>query len=266
MIRVEDSHRVRLVTLDRPDALNAFNEALYDAVADALAAAAADPGVAVAVLTGAGRAFCAGTDVPEMAARVAGTLAPGRHGFPGLVDRLAAFPKPLLLAVNGIGVGIGATMLGFADLALMSTEARLRCPFTRLAVAPEAASSYTFPQLVGRQHASWALLSSEWLSAQECLAMGLVWKLCAPAELLPETLRCARVLAAKPIASLVETKAAIVAASRDAIAAARRREDAAFQRLLGSPANLEAFRAFAEKREPDFAAVDAREASVRAEG
>jgi enoyl-CoA hydratase/carnithine racemase len=260
MIRIEDSDRIRLVTFDRPEALNAFNEALYDAATEALMAAAADPGVAVAVLTGAGRAFSAGTDLPEMAARVAGKLAAGRHGFPGLVDQLESFPKPLLLAVNGIGVGIGATMLGFADLVFMSTAAKLRCPFTRLAVAPEAASSFTFPLLAGRQHASWALLSSEWLSAEQCLAMGLAWKLCAPEELLPEALRHARVLAAKPISSLVESKAAIVAAWRDAIAAARAREDAAFQRLLGAPANLEAFAAFAEKRDPDFAAVDARQA------
>jgi len=260
MIRIEDGDRIRVLTLDRPEALNAFNEALYDAASEALRAAAADPGVAVAVLTGAGRAFSAGTDVPEMAARVAGRLVPGQHGFRGLVDQLAGFPKPLLLAVNGIGVGVGATMLGFADLVLMSTTAKLRCPFTRLAVAPEAASSFTFPLLAGRQNAIWALLSSEWLSAEQCLAMGLAWKLCTPDELMPETLRHARVLAAKPIASLVESKAAIVAGWRDAIAAARMREDAAFQRLLGAPANLEAFAAFAEKREPDFAAIDARAA------
>ena len=260
MIRIEDTDRIRIVTFDRPEALNAFNEALYDATSEALIAAAADPRVAVAVLTGAGRAFSAGTDVPEMAARVAGKLAVGRHGFPGLVDQLASFPKPLLLAINGIGVGIGATMLGFADLAFMSTTAKLRCPFTRLAVAPEAASSFTFAQLAGRQNASWALLSSEWLTAEHCLEMGLVWRLCAPEELLPETLRHARVLAAKPISSLVESKAAIVAAWRDAIAASRQREDAAFARLLGAPANLEAFAAFAEKRDPDFAAIDARAA------
>ena len=71
------------------------------------------------------------------------------HGFPGLVDQLASFPKPLICAVNGMALGIGATMLGLADLVFMSTEARIRCPFTALAVAPEAASSFTFPSAHG---------------------------------------------------------------------------------------------------------------------
>ena len=258
MIRIEDTDRVRVVRFDRPEALNAFNEALYDATTEALIEAEADRGVAVVVLTGVGRAFSAGTDLLEMAQRTTGPFTPGKHGFAGLVDRLAGFEKPLLCAVNGIGLGIGATMLGFADLAFMASDARLKCPFTSLAVAPEAASSFTFPRLLGRQNATWALMSSEWLDAEECLAMGLVWKVVPPDRLLPETLRHARVLAAKPISSLVETKRTIVAAWQAEIAAARAREDAAYTRLLGAPANVEALRAFAEKRAPDFAALDAQ--------
>jgi enoyl-CoA hydratase/carnithine racemase len=258
MLRIEDADRVRVVTLDRPAALNAFNEALYDATTDALIEAAADRRVAVVVLTGAGRAFCAGTDLLEMAQRTSGPFTPGRHGFAGLIDRLAGFEKPFLCAVNGIGLGIGATILGFADLAFMASDAKLKCPFTSLAVAPEAASSFTLPRLLGRQNASWALLSSEWLSAEECLAMGLVWKVVPPAELLPATLRHARVLASKPIDSLVETKRTIVSAWQAEIAAARERENAAYSRLLGTPASVEALRAFAEKRAPDFAAIDAQ--------
>ena len=154
MLRVEDTGRVRVLTLDRPEALNAFNEALYDAVTDALIEAQADDGVAVVVLTGEGRAFSAGTDLLEMAARMSDPdFVPGRHGFPGLIDHLVAFDKPLICAVNGLGLGIGATILGLVDLAFMSTEARLKCPFTSLGVAPEAASSVTFPRLMGRQAA-----------------------------------------------------------------------------------------------------------------
>ncbi|MCU0310082.1 MAG: enoyl-CoA hydratase-related protein [Acidimicrobiales bacterium] len=257
MLQIHDTDRVRVLTLDRPEARNAFNEALYDATTDALIDAAADRTVAVVVITGSEGAFSAGTDLLEMAARMGDGFVPGRHGFPGMIDRLAEFPKPLLLAVNGLGLGIGATIVGFADLVFMSTEARLKCPFTSLAVAPEAASSFTFPRLLGRQAATWALLSSEWLSAEECHEMGLAWKLCEPDELMEVTLRHARVLAAKPIDSLVISKAAIVAPFRAEIEAARAREDAAFGELMGAPANLEALAAFAEKREPDFAAIDA---------
>ncbi len=253
MLLVENDRRVRTLTLNRPDALNAFNEALYDATAIALREAAEDHTVAVVVLTGSGRAFSAGTDLLEMAAR--GTdpaFVPGQYGFAGMIDTLIEFPKPLLLAVNGIGLGIGTTIVGFADLVFMSTSARLKCPFTDLAVAPEAASSYTFPRQVGWQNAFWALLSSDWIGAAEAKEMGLVWKVCEPDDLMAETMRHALHLAAKPISSLVESKAAMKAPFRAEIDAARLRENAAFQKLMAGPANKEALAAFAEKRTPDF--------------
>ena len=172
-LQIDDENRVRTLTLNRPEALNAFNEALYDATAEALFAAADDPEVAVVLLTGTGRGFSAGTDLAEMQARITDPdFTPGKYGFPGLIDALSAFPKPLICAVNGVGVGIGATILGYADLAFMSSTARLKCPFTSLGVAPEAASSYLLPQLVGRQNAAWLLMSSEWIDAARGAADG----------------------------------------------------------------------------------------------
>ena len=183
MLQIDDENRVRTLTLNRPEALNAFNEALYDATAEALLAAADDPEVAVVLLTGTGRGFSAGTDLAEMQARITDpNFTTGKHSFPGLIDALSAFPKPLICAVNGVGVGIGATILGYADLVFMSSTARLKCPFTSLGVAPEAASSYLLPQLVGRQNAAWLLMSSEWVEADEALRMGLVWRECDPEE------------------------------------------------------------------------------------
>ncbi|OOK73782.1 enoyl-CoA hydratase/isomerase family protein [Mycobacterium kansasii] len=146
---IDDEHRVRTLTLNRPEALNAFNEALYDATTQALLDAAEDPAVSVVLLTGSGRGFSAGTDLAEMQARITDPrFEEGRYGFRGLIEALAGFPKPLICAVNGVGVGIGTTILGYADLAFMSATARLKCPFTSLGVAPEAASSYLLPQLV----------------------------------------------------------------------------------------------------------------------
>ena len=229
VLEITDVDRIRTITLNRPDALNAFNEALYDATTDALIDAAADN---------------------------TGGVESGRHGFPGLVDNLVDFPKPLICAVNGMALGIGATMLALSDLVFMSSEARVRCPFTALAVAPEAASSYTFPALIGRHNATWALMSSEWLSAQECLEMGITWKVCEPDALMEETMKHARVLASKSISSLVESKKTIMAAIKPQIDAARDRENAAFAYLMGRPANMEAMVALAERRQPDFAAID----------
>lgn len=257
VLLVEDEGRVRTLILNRPSALNAFNEALYDATAEALLDAAADPGTAVVLLTGTGRAFCAGTDLLEMHRLATDPgFDRGKHGFPGLIDALVNFPKPLLIAVNGLGVGIGATILGFADVALMADDARLKCPFTSLGVAPEAASSYLLPRLAGRQAAAWMLLSSEWIGAEEARAMGLVAEVCPAADLLDTARARAAVLASRPISSLVAVKSAITAPLRAGIDAARERENAAFAALMGGPANLEALAAFAEGREPDFTAVD----------
>jgi enoyl-CoA hydratase/carnithine racemase len=257
VIRVEDTGRVRVLTLDRPQARNALDEEHYDAAAEALIAADAHPDVAVVVFTGGGSVFCAGTDVHEMAARVADPegFAAGQYGFAGLLAQLTAFRKPFICAVNGLAVGIGATILGFADLVLMSTEARLRFPFTRLGVTPEAASSFLLPRLIGYQAAAWALMSAEWIPAAECLELGIALQLCAPEDLLPETMRRAQVLAAAPISSLIATKELMLAPITADVTAARSREDAAFGRLLGQPANIEAMTAFAQKREPDFTRI-----------
>jgi enoyl-CoA hydratase/carnithine racemase len=248
-LQIDDHSKVRTLTFNRPDALNAFNEALYDATAEALLAAADDPEVAVVLLTGAGRAFCAGTDLTEMQARVTDPhFVPGKYGFTGLIDALSRFPKPLICAVNGLGVGIGATILGYADLAFMSSTARLKCPFTSLGVAPEAASSYLLPQLVGRQNAAWLLMSSEWVDAQEALRMGLVWKVCEPSDLLAEARRHAEILAARPISSLMAVKNTIIEPIRAEIAAASARENAYFAQLLGKQANTEALAEFTAGR------------------
>jgi enoyl-CoA hydratase/carnithine racemase len=249
VLQIDDENRVRTLTLNRPDALNAFNEALYEATAEALQQAAADPGVAVVLLTGAGRAFSAGNDLKEMQARITDPeMANQGSHFTTMIDALARFPKPLICAVNGVGVGIGTTILGYADLAFMSSTARLKCPFTSLGVAPEAASSYLLPQLIGRQNAAWLLLSSEWVSAQEALAMGLVWKVSEPDELLREARRHAEILAARSIPSLIAVKQSIAEPTLPHIAAATERENAHFAELLGGQANAAALADFTAKR------------------
>jgi enoyl-CoA hydratase/carnithine racemase len=271
MLRVEDHGRVRLITLDRPEALNAFNTALYDAAADALAAAALDDDIAVVVITGAGRAFSAGQDLLEMAdlamrfgeggtddiddTEAGDALA---SGFPHFLDELQSFPKPLMAAVNGLGLGIGFTMLAHCDLVFMAQGARLKTPFTSLGVSPEAASSYLFPLRMGWQAAAKVLFTSDWISADEAVELGIVGQVCAPGTLMSDTLALAERIAAMPISSLVTTKRLMLDAQLPLIQRARAREEAAFVTVMGGPANLEALTAFAEKRKPDFAGVDDR--------
>ena len=251
LVLIDDANGVRTLTLNRPKALNAFNEALYDATTVALRAADEDPTVAVILLTGTGRAFSAGNDLVEMQARITDPeFQSGQFGFPGMIETLTALRKPLILAVNGLGVGIGATILGYADLVFMSASARLKCPFTSLGVAPEAASSYLLPQLVGRQNAAWMLLSSEWVDAAEAQRMGFVWKVCEPDALLADAHRHAEILASRSIPSLIAVKQTMVEPTRHEITAAAAREYAQFAELLGGAANADALAAFADRRDP----------------
>ena len=172
-VTITDHAKVRTLTFNRPESLNAFNEAMCDAVTVALLDAAADPEVSVVLITGAGRAFSAGVDLNEFTVRATDpdSFTPGEYGFSGLIDALIDFPKPLICAVNGVGVGIGTTILGFADLAFMSSTARLKCPFSSLGVPPEASSSYLLPTLIGRQNAAWVLI---WCTLPRRVSPGIV--------------------------------------------------------------------------------------------
>ena len=248
ILQIADEQRVRTLTLNRPEVLNAFNDELYLATATALNEAAADPDVAVVLLTGEGRAFSAGNDLNEMQRRITDPdfNEQGSH-FTSMISALADFPKPLICAVNGVGVGIGTTILGYADLAFMSSTARLKTPFTSLGVAPEAASSYLLPRLIGRQNAAWLLLSSEWVGADEARAMGLVWKVCEPDDLLAEARRHAEILASRPISSLMAVKQTMTAPTREGIDAATARENEHFAVLMGAAANAEALADFTGK-------------------
>jgi enoyl-CoA hydratase/carnithine racemase len=257
MLLVDDRERVRLLTLDRPAALNAFDDDLYDAACAALVAAADDPDVAVVVITGAGRAFSAGQDLGELGNPRRHDDGK-RHGFAPFIETVEAFPKPLIAAVNGIGVGIGLTLLPHCDLVLMAEDARLRAPFASLGVTVEAGNSYLLPATVGPQAAAHLLYTAAWLDAGQCVDIGLAWKSCPPERLLDQTMEVASEIAAMPIPSLIATKRLLVASRIDAIQAARARENAAFAELVGGPANREAIAAFREKRKPDFTRLDER--------
>jgi enoyl-CoA hydratase/carnithine racemase len=214
-------------------------------------AATTDDSVRVLVLTGAGRAFSAGADLTEMGRRT-----PARHGLVGLLDAIIDLPKPFLIAVNGLGVGIGATITGLADMVFIAEGARLRCPFSALGLTAEAASTVTFPRLLGHQRAMWFLLSSEWLDARQCVEAGLALEVCPGDTVLDRTLEHAAILARLPLASLIATKDLVVGPQREQLKATQRAENAVLARLVGGPANREAVTAFREKRQPDFSALD----------
>jgi enoyl-CoA hydratase/carnithine racemase len=247
----ELSGGVLLLTLNRPRQRNAFNDEMYDALRDALAGAQEDDDVRVVVVTGSAGAFSAGQDLGEMASPPPRTDGEP-HGFSSFMDRLCIFDKPLLAAVNGVGVGIGLTLLLHCDVVYMAEGARIRAPFVTLGVVPEAASSYLLPLLLGPRKAVDVLYTAEWIDAPRAVELGISNRVCAADALLPAILERAAALAKMPPEALRHTKRLLLATREDGIRAARRREDAAFRVRVGSPENREAIRAFFEKREPDF--------------
>lgn len=251
MLRSDDVGRVRLLTFDRPEALNAFDDDLYDAVRAALADASASPDVAVVVITGEGRAFSAGQDLGELESPRRHEDG-ARHGFLPFIEALEAFPKPLVAAVNGIGVGIGLTMLPHCDLVLIADEARLRAPFVSLGVTAEAGSTHLLPATIGWQETAHLLYTASWIDAAQAVELGIAWRSAPRERLLAEALEVAGEIAAMPIASLVGTKKLLLDARLGAVHAARERENVTFARLARGPANREAITAFRERRKPDF--------------
>ena len=244
---VDDADGVRLITFNRPEKLNAFDSALYSAAGGALEDALARDDIKCVVLTGNGRAFSAGQDLAEMAALSTSTDSGAvGHGFRQFIDTAAAFEKPLLAAVNGLGVGIGMTVLLHCDLALIADTAKLRAPFVPLGVVPEAAGSYLMPVVMGNQRASLALYTGDWISAEEAVAADLALRVVPAPQLLDETLAIARRIAVHPLAALVESKKLVVASRIDAVRAARAREDATFAYMVGAAANASALGAFLE--------------------
>jgi enoyl-CoA hydratase/carnithine racemase len=245
-LRVEDGDRVRVITFARPAVLNAFDTELYDALADALADGAGDDGIGAVVITGEGRAFSAGADLAEMADLGAGrSPRPGPdRGFPRVLRLLQAYPKPILAAVNGLGVGFGFTVLAHCDIVFVARSARMRAPFVHLGVAPEAASSYLFPLRMGWQRAAHVLFTGDWVSAEELVAGGLALAVCDDDAVVAETLALARRIAAGALPSIVATKQLMVAARGDAIQRALDREGQAFAGLLGHGANAAALDEF----------------------
>jgi enoyl-CoA hydratase/carnithine racemase len=246
-LREETRDGVRTLVFDRPEARNAFNAQQYRLLKQALDRAAGDDSIKVVILTGEGEAFTAGQDLAEMAQPAAGASG-GEHPFGACLDRVISFDKPLLAAVNGVGVGLGLTILLHCDVVYIAKGARLRVPFVSLGVVPEAASSYLLPLRVGHQAAAEILFTADWIRSERAVEIGLAAREFPREQLLPEMHALAARIAQHPLGSLRHTKRLVRACDADAIRAARAREDQAFRERIGSPENLEAIRSFFAKR------------------
>ncbi|HWP10325.1 MAG TPA: enoyl-CoA hydratase [Ramlibacter sp.] len=240
---------VLTITLNRLERKNSITFAMYSGMADALAAADADPGIRVAVIQGHETVFSAGNDIGDfLNGPPAGADSPAFHFLRGI----ATFAKPLLAAVCGPAVGIGTTMLFHCDLVYAGDNAAFSMPFVNLGLCPEAASSLLAPQMLGYHRAAEALLLGEPFMAEAALEVGLVNRIVPPTEANAIAQAAAQKLAAKPIGSLIETKRLMKKSQQQLVLQQMADEGQSFSRLLREPAAREAFRAFLDKRTPDF--------------
>nr|WP_315463779.1 enoyl-CoA hydratase [uncultured Rhodoferax sp.] len=243
---------ITTITLNRVEKKNSFTQAMYAACADALDAARDDAAVRVVVFQGDATVFSAGNDIADFLG-----APPKAQDAPvfRFLRALAAFPKPIVAAVCGPAVGIGTTMLFHCDLVYAGDNAAFSMPFVNLGLCPEAGSSLLVPQMMGYHRAAEALLMGEPFMAEAALEVGLANRVVPPTEANAVAQAQARKLAAKPIASLIETKRLLKKGQLAEVLARIDEEAVSFGRMLGEPSAKEAFMAFMEKRKPDFTKV-----------
>ena len=243
---------VLTLTINRVDKKNSFTPAMYAAMAHGLEQAKADPAIRVTVIQGDVTVFSAGNDIGDFLQRKPSTQESPVFQF---LRAIASHPKPIIAAVCGPAVGIGTTLLFHCDLVYAGDNAAFSMPFVNLGLCPEAASSLLVPQMMGYHRAAEALLLGEPFMAEAAMEVGLVNRIVPPTEVNGMAQAQARKLAAKPLASLVETKRLMKKGQMAQVLAQMSEEGDSFARLLQEPAAKEAFTAFLEKRKPDFSKV-----------
>jgi 2-(1,2-epoxy-1,2-dihydrophenyl)acetyl-CoA isomerase len=255
-ILVEQRGAVTVLTLNRPERLNAFNEAQHRALAKALSEAATSVSCRAIVLTGVGRAFCAGQDLSDRV-RKDGDPPPDLGAtletfYNPLIRALRACPKPVIAAVNGVAAGAGANLALACDLVLAAKSAKFIQSFARIGLVPDCGGTWMLPRLVGEARAKAMTLLGLPVSAEEAERIGMIHRAVDDIALMDDAMALAMQLAAAPTRGLAEIKRLIQSAPDTTLDAQLDAERDA-QRLLGrSNDYAEGVRAFTEKREARF--------------
>lgn len=252
-LRVEIDDGVATLTLDRPDALNALTVSLKQALIRAFADLATDPAVRVVILTGAGRAFCAGQDLRERLEPGAAPLATEiRERYNPLIRSIRELPKPVVAAVNGVAAGAGASLAFAADIRIAADTASFVLSFGRVALIPDSGATWLLQRLVGASKAAEMALTAEPISAADAERFGLVSRVVPAADLAAEAHALAGRLASLAPRALAFTKRALADAAESTFEEALELE-ANLQGLAGDTADhREGIAAFIEKRPPRF--------------
>jgi 2-(1,2-epoxy-1,2-dihydrophenyl)acetyl-CoA isomerase len=252
-LRVEVEGPIATLTLDRPEALNALTVPLKRALLEALTSLGADASVRAIVLTGAGRAFCAGQDLAERAEPDAAPLEVElRERYNPIITAMRAIDQPIIAAVNGVAAGAGASLAFAADLRIAASGARFVLAFGRIGLLPDSGATWTLPRLVGPAWAAELALVGDPIDADVALRIGLVSRVVAGDDLLPEAHRVAEGLASGAPLAVSATKHALDAAWDRTLAETLEAEAEAQGRLGATTDHGEGIAAFREKRAPRF--------------
>ena len=251
VILVETRGRVGLITLNRPQALNALNAAIVGEINRALDGFETDPGIGCVVLTGSEKAFAAGADIKEMADK----SYPQAYldNFITAWDRVAARRKPLVAAVAGFALGGGCELAMMCDIILAADTAKFGQPEIKLGVMPGAGGTQRLTRIVGKAKAMEMCLTGRMMDAAEAERSGLVSRVVPAAELLPEAIRTAETIAGMSLPIAMMTKESVNRAYETTLAEGIRFERRVFHAMFATADQKEGMAAFVEKRPPAFA-------------
>ena len=248
-IRTATANGVATIEIARPEKKNALTQAMYSAMAEAIAAAEADAGVRAVLITGQPGVFTSGNDLEDFMQRP-----PTGEDSPvfQFMLALANCGKPVVAAVTGGAIGIGTTMLLHCDLVYVSDEARLAMPFVSLGLVPEYASSLLVSQRVGQAKATELLLLGEPFTGETAVDLGIANAVLPAGEVVNHARRMAERFNALPPGAVRESKGLMRRAQRELVKDTISAEATLFAQRLRSPEAMEAFQAFFQKRKPDF--------------
>lgn len=249
-ILVERRGRVGLVTLNRPEALNALNRATLDELVAAVSAMDTDPGVGAVVITGSGKAFAAGADIKEMASKGYIEMYDA-DWFRGWED-LTRLRIPLIAAVSGFALGGGCELAMMCDFIIAGDNAKFGQPEINLGVLPGMGGSQRLARAVGKAKAMDMILTGRFIDAEEAERSGLVARVVPAADTVEEALQAAEIIASKSKPAAMLAKEAVNAAFETGLAQGVLFERRLFHSLFATEDQKEGMAAFSEKRQPEF--------------
>jgi 2-(1,2-epoxy-1,2-dihydrophenyl)acetyl-CoA isomerase len=245
----------RVITLNRPQRLNSFNEDMHVALKKALDDAESDPACRALMITGAGRGFCAGQDLNDRLAKPGETIVLGatlEQYYNPLIRKLRALPFPVIAAVNGVAAGAGANIAFACDIVLAAKSATFLEAFAKIGLVPDSGGTWFLPRLVGPARARGLALLADPLTAEKAESWGLIWKCVPDDELIGDANELCMRFATGPTYGLSLIKRALDAAETNDLSTQLDLERDLQRSAGSSPDYAEGVKAFMEKRSPKF--------------